>query len=94
MKLEHTLTPCTKINSKWLKDLNRRQDTIKLLAENIDKIFSDINCTIVFLGQSPKATEIKVKINQWDLIILTRFYTAKETIKKKTQKDNLCNRRQ
>ena len=77
MKLEHTLIPCMKINSKWLKDLNIRQDTIKLLEENIGKIFSDINHTNVSLGQTPKAIEIKTKINQWDLTKLTRFCTAK-----------------
>ena len=64
MKLEHNLTPCTKINSKWLKDLNIRQDTIKLLEENIGKTFSGTNLANVFSGQSPKATEIKAIINK------------------------------
>ena len=73
MKLEYPLIPCTKINSKWLKDLNIRQDTIKLLEENIGKTFSDISHTNVFLAHVPKATEIKTKINQWDLIKLTAF---------------------
>ena len=68
MKLEHTLTPHTKINSKWLKDLNIRHDSIELLEESIGKTFSDINH--VFLGQSPKAMEIKTKINKWDLMKL------------------------
>ena len=86
MKLEHTLIPCTKIISKWLKDLNRRQDTIKLLEENIGKTFSDINLTNVFSGQSSKATEIKTKINHWDLIKLKNFCTAIESIKKKRKK--------
>jgi len=82
MKLEYTLTLCTKINSKWLKDLSIRQDTIKLLEENIGKTCSGINITNVFSDQCSKATEIKAKINQWDLIKLTSFCTAKETIKK------------
>ena len=65
-----------------MKNINTGQDTIKLLEENIGKTFSDINLTHVFSGQSPKATEIKAKINKWDLIKLTSFCTAKETQKK------------
>ena len=75
------LTPCTKITSKWLKDVIVRQGTIKLLEENIGKTFSDINLTNVFSGQPPKATEIKAKINQRDLMKLTSFCKAKEIIK-------------
>ena len=60
---------------------------MKLLEENMGKTFSDINHTNVLLGQFPKATETKTKINQWDLIKLTSFFTAKETIKKKKDKN-------
>ena len=81
MKLEHTLTPCTKINSKWLQDLNIRQDTIKLLEENKGKTFSDINLTNVFSGQCPKAIEIKAKNKQMGPNQTDKFCTTKETKK-------------
>jgi len=61
MKLEHTFTPCMKINSKWLKDLNIRQDIIKLLEENIGKTFSDINLTNILSCQSPQEMETQAK---------------------------------
>ena len=64
MKLEHSLTLYTKIDSKWFRDLNIRYDTVKLLEENIGKTFSDIYHSNVFLDHSSKAKEIKAKINK------------------------------
>jgi len=82
MKLEHFLTLYTKVNSKWIKDLNIRPETIKLLKENIGKTLSDINHSRILYDPPPRVMEIQAKINKWDLIKLKSFCTMKETISK------------
>lgn len=73
MKLEHFLTPYTKINSKWIKDLNVRPEMIKLLEENIGRTLDDINQSKILYDPLPRVMEIKTKVNKWDLLNLKAF---------------------
>ena len=82
MKLEHSLTPYTKINSKWIKHGKVRPHTIKLLEENIGRTLYDINHSRILFDPPPREMEIKTKINKWDLMKLKSFCTAKENINK------------
>ena len=81
MKLEHFLTQYTKINSKWIKDLNVRPETVKFLEENIGRILYDINHSKILYDPPPRVTEIKAKIKKGDLLKLKSFCTAKENYK-------------
>ena len=82
MKLDHQLTPYTKINSEWIKDLNISHDTIKVLKENIDRKISDIPHSNIFTDMSPRTRDMKERINKWDLIKIKTFCMAKENISK------------
>ena len=81
MKLDHSLTPYIKINSKWISDLNVRPDSIKLLEENIGRTLFHINHSRIFFDPPPRVMEIK-KINKWNLMKLKSFCKAKETTNK------------
>ena len=78
MKLDHQLTPHTKINSRWIKDLNISRNTIKVLEENIGRKILDILCSNILTGTSPNASYIKERIKKWDLIKIKSFCMAKE----------------
>ena len=78
MKLDHQLTPYTKINSRWIKDLNISRNTIKVLEKNIGRKISDILHSNILTDTSPEARDIKERINKWDLIKIKSFCRAKE----------------
>ena len=78
MKLDHQLTPYTKINSRWIKDLNISRNTIKVLEENIGRKISVIPCSNILTDTNPKARDIKERINKWDLIKIKSFCMPKE----------------
>ena len=82
MELEHFLTPHKKTNSKWIKDVNVRPETINLLEETIGRTLDDINQSKILYDPPPREMEIKTKGNKWDLIKLKSFFTAKETVSK------------
>ena len=82
MKLEHLLTPYTKINPRWIKDLNVRPETVKLLEENIGRTLNDINQSKILYDPPPILKEIKTKVSKRDLIKLKSFCTAKESTSK------------
>ena len=82
MKLEHLLILYPKINSKWIKDLNVRWETIKLIEKNIGRTLEDTNQSKILYDPPPRLMEIKTKVNKWGLIKLKSFWTAKETLSK------------
>ena len=85
IKLDHQLTPYTKINPRWIKDLNISHGTIKVLEENIGRKISDIPQSNVFTNMSQRARDIKERINKWHFIKIKSFYTAKENSKMKRE---------
>ena len=91
MKLEHSLTSHTKINFKWIKDLNVRPDTIKLLEETIGRTLYDINHSKILFDLPPREMEIKTKINKWDLMKLKRKGNHKQNEKTTYElEENIC----
>ena len=78
MKLEHSLTPYTKLNSKWIRDRYVRLDTVELLEENIGRTLIDINHSKIFFDPPPREMEIKTKINKWDLMKVKSFCTKRK----------------
>ena len=84
------LTPYTKINTKWIKDLNVTPETVKLLEENIGRTVENISQSKILYDPPPRVMEIKTKVNKWDLVKLKSFYTGKETISKVKRQTSEC----
>ena len=86
MKLEQSLTSCTKTSPKWINDLSVRPDTIKALEEHVGRTLFDINHSKIFFDSPPRVLKIKTKINKWNLTTLKSFCIAKEIINKTERK--------
>ena len=86
MKSEHFPTPYTKINSKWIKDLNVRRETVNLLEENMGRTLDGTNQSKILCDPPPRLMEINTRVKKWDLIKLKSFCTAKESISKVKRK--------
>ena len=82
IRKSHQCTPYTKINSRWIKDLNTNRYIIKVLEENIGRKISDIPWSSILNNMSPRARDIKERINKWDFIKIKSFHMAKENINK------------
>ena len=82
MKLDHQLTPYTKINSRWIREVSISHDTVKVLEEKIERKISDIPCSYIFTNKSPRARDINERINKWDLIKIKSFCMAKRNTSK------------
>ena len=88
MKLYHQLTPYTKINSRWIKDISISHDILKVLEENIGRKISDIPCNNIFTDMFPRARHIKERINKWDLIKIKSFCMVKEKHQQNEKRTN------
>jgi hypothetical protein len=85
MRIDPFLSPCTKLKSKWIKELHIKPETLKLMEEKVGKSLEDMDTGEKFLNRTPKACSVTWRIDKWDLIKLQSFYKAKDTVNKTKQ---------